>query len=114
MPKKKTEQVSESATSLKMMSDRILVIPSNEDGERSTRGGLLIPATANDDRRLRWGDVLSVGPHTRLVETGDRVLYAPDTGYEVEISGSEYLILRERDIHAVADKEGSKSTGLYL
>lgn len=101
-------------TPLKMMGDRILVIPSTEDGERSTRGGLLIPATANTDRRLMWGDVVSVGPHMRLVVVGDRILYSPDSVYEVEISGEEYLILRERDIHAVAQSEGNESTGLYL
>ena len=30
------------------------------------------------------------------------MLFAPDAGYEVEIRGEEYLILRERDVHAVA------------
>ena len=39
----------------------------------------------------------------------------PEDRYEVEVRGEEYLILRERDIHAVASEriEGG-STGLYL
>ena len=39
----------------------------------------------------------------------------PEDRYEVEVRGSDYVILRERDIHAVAAtrlEEGS--TGLYL
>jgi chaperonin GroES len=41
-------------------------------------------------------------------------LFAPDSGYEVEIRGEEYLILRERDIHAVATTKDDGQTGLYL
>jgi chaperonin GroES len=50
----------------------------------------------------------------RNVAEGDRVLFAPDAGFEVEIRGDEYLILRERDIHAVASARDDGQTGLYL
>jgi chaperonin GroES len=43
------------------------------------------------------------------------VLFNPEDRYEVEVRGDDYVILRERDIHAVAAgrlEEGS--TGLYL
>jgi len=96
------------------MGDKVLIIPSDEDGERATRGGLVIPATANNDRRLRWGDVVTVGPNTRHISQGDRVLYAPESGYEVEIQGNPYLILRERDIHASAMMDDDSEPGLYL
>ncbi len=42
------------------------------------------------------------------------MLFAPDAGYEVEIRGDEYLILRERDVHAVASSRTEGQTGLYL
>jgi chaperonin GroES len=42
------------------------------------------------------------------------VLFAPDAGYEVEIRAEEYLILRERDVHAVASTRTEGQTGLYL
>ena len=77
-------------------------------------GGILIPATANVDRRLAWAEVVAVGPTVRNLEEGDRVLFAPDAGFEVEIRGEEYLILRERDIHAVASAREDGQTGLYL
>ena len=100
--------------SIRMTADRILVRPSDEVGERKSRAGILIPATANVDRRLVWAEVIAVGPTVRNVEEGDRVLFAPDAGYEVEIRGDEYLILRERDVHAVASTRNEGQTGLYL
>ena len=97
-----------------MTADRLLVVPSAEIGERKSRAGILIPATANRDRRLSWAEVVAVGPTVRNVEAGDLVLFAPDAGFEVEIRGDEYLILRERDVHAVASSRGEGQTGLYL
>jgi len=100
--------------SIRMTADRILVRPSDEIGERKSRSGILIPATANVDRRLVWAAVVAVGPTVRNVEEGDQVLFAPDSGYEVEIRAEEYLILRERDVHAVASVKSEGQTGLYL
>lgn len=74
----------------------------------------MIPATANVDRRLVWAEVSQVGPTVRNIAAGDRVLFAPDAGFEVEIRGDEYLILRERDVHAVASEREGGQTGLYL
>jgi chaperonin GroES len=105
---------SEVKQSIRMTADRILVKPSDEVGERKSRSGIVIPATANVDRRLVWAEVVAVGPTVRNVEETDKVLFAPDSGYEVEIRGDEYLILRERDIHAVASTREEGQTGLYL
>lgn len=100
--------------SIRMTADRLLVTPSVEAGERKSRSGILIPATANVDRRLVWADVVAVGPTVRTIESGDQVLFSPDSGFEVEIRGDEYLILRERDVHAVASTRRDGNTGLYL
>ena len=105
---------SESKQSVRMTADRILVVPSRDAGDRKSRSGILIPATANVDRRLVWADVVQVGPTVRNVTEGDAVLFAPDAGYEVEIRGDDYLILRERDVHAVASTAHDGNTGLYL
>lgn len=99
---------------VKMLADRILV-DLEADGERRSTGGILIPATAQIGRRLAWGEVVAVGPNVRTMEPGDQVLFNPEDRYEVEVRGSDYLILRERDIHAVAAKRLEEgSTGLYL
>lgn len=100
--------------SIRVTADRLLLLPSKEIGERKSRAGIVIPATANMDRRLVWGEVVAHGPTVRNVEPGDRVLFAPDAGYEVEIRGEEYLILRERDVHATASEREEGQTGLYL
>ena len=104
----------ESKQPIKMQSDRLLVQIPGADGERKSRGGILIPATAQLSKRLVWAEVVAVGPHVRAVEPGDSVLFNPEDRYEVEVRGEEYLILRERDIHAVASERIEGGTGLYL
>jgi len=99
---------------VKMLSDRILV-NLESDGERRSTGGILIPATAQLGRRLAWGEVVALGPNVRSMEVGDQVLFNPEDRYEVEVRGADYIILRERDVHAVASKRLEEgSTGLYL
>jgi len=100
--------------SIRMTADRLLVLPSKEAGERKSRAGILIPATAAVNRRLVWAEVTAAGPTVRNIEAGDLVLFAPDSGYEVDIHGEDYLILRERDVHAVASPKEEGGTGLYL
>ena len=99
---------------IKMLHDRVLVRMSREEGERRSSGGILIPSTAQVATRLLWADALAVGNHVRAVEVGDRVLFSPDDRSEVEVHGETYLILRERDIHAVASERMDGGTGLYL
>lgn len=97
-----------------MLNDRLLVQIPQLEGERASRGGILIPATAQVSKRLAWAEVVAVGPHVRNIEPGDQVLFNPEDRYEVEVRGEDYLILRERDIHAVASERIEGGTGLYL
>ncbi|WP_096304919.1 co-chaperone GroES [Jatrophihabitans sp. GAS493] len=97
-----------------MLHDRVLVKMPRDEGDRRSSGGILIPATAQVSKRLTWAEVLAIGNHVRTIEVGDRVLFSPDEQHEVEISGDDYLLLRERDIHAVAAERVDSNTGLYL
>jgi chaperonin GroES len=100
---------------IKMLNDRVLVRLGEAEGERRTSGGILIPATAQTAKRLAWAEVVAVGPNVRAMEVGDHVLFNPEDRYEVEVRGEDYVILRERDVHAVAaHRLGQASTGLYL
>ncbi|HVM54070.1 MAG TPA: co-chaperone GroES [Acidimicrobiales bacterium] len=100
---------------IKMLNDRLLVQIPQAEGERRSRAGILIPATAQVSKRLTWAEVVAVGPNVRTVEAGDQVLFNPEDRFEVDVQGDDYLILRERDIHAVASPRlESGSTGLYL
>ncbi len=58
--------------------------------------------------------MVAIGPQVRNIEAGDSVLFNPEDRYEVEVRGEDYLILRERDIHAVASERIEGGTGLYL
>ncbi len=99
---------------IRMLADRLLVQVPGSEGERKSKAGLLIPATAQVSKRLTWAEVVAVGPNVRTVEPGDRVLFSPEDRYEVEVQGSDYIMLRERDLHAVAAERIEASTGLYL
>jgi chaperonin GroES len=99
---------------IKMLNDRLLVkIPQGESERRST-GGIVIPATAQISKRLTWAEVVALGQNVRAAEVGDRVLFSPDDRYEVEVGGNDYIMLRERDLHAVAASRIESNTGLYL
>ena len=56
-----------------------------------------------------------MGANVRTVEVGDRVLFDPEDRAEVEVRGDNYVLLRERDVHAVASERlADGQTGLYL
>ena len=51
----------------------------------------------------------------RRLSTGDRVLFDAEDKAEVEVNGELYVVMRERDVHAVAaERVGDEATGLYL
>jgi chaperonin GroES len=99
---------------ISVLFDRVLVQVGQAEGERRSRAGILIPATAQISRRLTWAKAIAVGPHVRTVKVDDTVLFNPEDRFEVELHGEEYVILRERDIHAIASKRNDSGTGLYL
>jgi chaperonin GroES len=98
-----------------MLHDRVLVSTDAETGERRSTSGIVIPATAAVGKRLAWAGVVAIGTNVRQVQLGDRVLYDPEDRAEVELHGAQYVLLRERDIHAVAaPRVEDGQTGLYL
>jgi chaperonin GroES len=114
-PRKKRSP-STQAADIRLTGDRI-VVGNPEDGERTSRSGLLIPATAAPaPKRCVWGEVLLVGPDVRAAKKGDEILYLPQAGLEVELDGRDCLLLRERDVQAVSSSPDGKERqpGLYL
>ena len=107
-------EVTPGKLAITVLADRVLVQVGQAEGERRSRSGILIPATAQMSRRLTWAQAVAVGPHVRSIKVGDNVLFNPEDRFEVEVQGDEYVILRERDIHAVAATRIDSGTGLYL
>jgi chaperonin GroES len=100
---------------VRMLHDRLLVILDKETSERRSSAGIVIPATAKMGKRLSWAEVVATGNGVRAIEVGDRVLFDPEDRAEVELHSTEYVLLRERDVHAVASERLTDDpTGLYL
>jgi chaperonin GroES len=94
---------------LEPLGDRVVVKPLAQ--EEVTRGGLVLPGTAQE--KPQEGEVLAVGPGRILdsgerakmeVKKGDRVVYAKYAGTEFKLEDEELLILSERDLLAVLGK----------
>jgi chaperonin GroES len=95
---------------VKPLSDYVLVEPIKQ--EEITKGGVLIPETAREDRAIR-GKVIAVDPG-KLNDKGERIplsvkegqivifkKYAPD---EIKIDDKEYYFIREDDIMAIIEE----------
>ena len=88
--------------------DRVAVKRVEE--EKRTKGGLIIPDTAQE--KPMQGEVLAVGPGARDdkgelipmgVQVGDRVLFGKWSGTEVKLDGDELLIMKESDLMGVLE-----------
>ncbi|MFF5212579.1 GroES family chaperonin [Streptosporangium sp. NPDC000396] len=99
---------------IQMLHDRVMVKVEQESEERRSTAGIVIPATVKMANRLVWGEVCGAGASVRTVKVGDKVLFNPEEQYEVEVHGQVYLVMRERDLHALATPQTDNGTGLYL
>ncbi|HEY8366961.1 MAG TPA: co-chaperone GroES [Bacteroidia bacterium] len=86
---------------IKPLHDRVVVKPA--EAETKTASGIIIPDTAKE--KPQRGEVVAVGEGKKdepmTVKVGDVVLYGKYAGTEVNIEGTEYLIMRESDIYAI-------------
>jgi chaperonin GroES len=99
--------------SFRPLHDRVVVRRVKE--EEKTRGGIIIPDTAQE--KPQEGEVIAVGPGARDedgerialdVKTGDRILFGKWSGTEVKIDGEDLLIMKESDIMGVLETKKSK------
>ena len=99
--------------SFRPLHDRVLVKRVKE--EEKTRGGIIIPETAQE--KPQEGEVVAVGPGARDedgerveldVKVGDRILFGKWSGTEVKVDGEELLIMKESDILGVIEEKKAK------
>ena len=91
--------------SLTPLGDRIVVKPSEKEGEKRLPSGIIIPETV-DKEKLAQGEVVAVGPgkyedgkHIPMqVKVGNTVLFSKYGYDEVKIEGQEYYILSESSV----------------
>ncbi len=93
------------ALNIKPLADRVIVAPMEKE---TVKGGIIIPDTAKE--KPQQGKIMAVGPGNVTdngervkveVKKGDIVLYGKYAGTEVNVEGSDYLILRESDVLAI-------------
>ena len=92
--------------SLKPLSDRAVVEPAA--AEEKSSGGIILPDTAQE--KPQQGTVVATGPGKvsdsgtlveMSVKDGDKILYGKYSGTEVNVAGTDYIIMRESDILAI-------------
>ena len=92
--------------SLKPLSDRVVVEPAA--AEEKSSGGIILPDTAQE--KPQQGTVVATGPGKvsdsgtlveMSVKDGDKILYGKYSGTEVNVAGTDYIIMRESDILAI-------------
>lgn len=86
---------------IKPLADRVLVRP--HEAEEKTESGIIIPDTAKE--KPQRGTVVAVGKGTKdeemEVKEGDEVLYGKYAGTELNLEGTDYLMMRQSDIVAI-------------
>jgi chaperonin GroES len=89
------------------LGNRVLVKPQEE--EETIAGGLVVPPSANDDKRPAMGKVLKLGIGKDedgnkvefQVKKDDIVYFKKYSPSEIEIEGEQYLIVDTEDILAI-------------
>jgi chaperonin GroES len=93
---------------IRPLQDRIIV--KRQDGEETTKGGIIIPDSAKE--KPQEGKVIAVGKgkitedgkvQALDVKKGDKILFSKYAGTEINIEGEEHLIIREDDVLGVVE-----------
>ncbi|MGA7988327.1 MAG: co-chaperone GroES [Candidatus Dormiibacterota bacterium] len=100
---------------LRPLADRVVIKPVERD--EMTKSGIVLPDTIKEKPQEGIVEAVGNGRYNEQtgvrvaldVKVGDRVMYAKYAGSEVKIDDVEYLILGEKDILAVVEKNGNKS-----
>ena len=92
--------------SFRPLHDRVLIRRVGQ--EEKSRGGILIPDTAQE--KPMEGEIVAAGPGGRgedgalqplEVKAGDRVLFGKWSGTEIKLEGEELIIMKESDIMGI-------------
>lgn len=82
-----------------MIDTRVLVLPDKASDFYDEKGTLIVPDIAKESPPQ--GDVISIGDKVEVVKVGNKVLYTRGAGVKAEFNKTEYIILREHEIHCI-------------
>ncbi len=93
---RRLERAQTPSVQVEPLDDWLTISPASDEHE--TRGGLIIPSSA--EVPVRSGIVLACGDEIQGVAPGDKVLFPRGAAMEVRLGGEPVLIVRRRDIVA--------------
>jgi co-chaperonin GroES (HSP10) len=82
-----------------MVDTRVLVLPDKAADFYDENGIIVVPDMAKESPPQ--GEVIAVGNKCEIVKVGQKVLYTRGAGTRTEFNRTEYLILREHEIHCI-------------
>ena len=84
---------------IKPVGERIVIKPV-EQKEQKTVSGIYLPDSAKKDDNS--GEVVAIGKIEDVeVKIGDKVIYSPHSGTEIEMDGEKFIILEKNEILAI-------------
>lgn len=80
------------------------------EAEETTKSGIVLPGQAKE--KPQEAEVIAVGPGgvidgkevTMQVKAGDKVIYSKYAGTNVELDGTEYIVVKQSDILAIVEE----------
>ncbi|MDD3386769.1 MAG: co-chaperone GroES [Candidatus Pacebacteria bacterium] len=94
---------------IKPLSNNIIIEAVKE--EEKTKGGILLPQTAEKDRPQQ-GKVVAVGPGKTnsqgkvipmSIKKGDTILFSKYGPHEIKVDNKDYLVLSQDDVLAIIE-----------
>ena len=101
--------MTQAARNVRPLYDRVLI--KRVESEQTTKGGIIIPDTAQEKTQL--GTVVATGEGKLNVEgslrplkvkSGDTVLFGKYSGTEIKMGSEDLLILKEEEILGIVEK----------
>jgi len=88
---------------IKPLGNRVLAKKIEEEEERKTSGGIVLPESAKSDKVVR-AKVTAVGTNEKIeVKKGDEIIVSSFAGTEMELGEDKLLLVKASDILAVIE-----------
>lgn len=103
-----------SKVNFRPLSNMVLIDIITTETEQKTKGGLIIPQTAEQPKFIKAvviavSDVEMDGKRlVNYVKVGDEVMFNKHMATVITLEGKEYVVIRESDIYGIIDKENEE------
>ena len=88
---------------IKPLGNRVLAKKIEEEEERKTPGGIVLPESAKSDKVVR-AKIIAVGTNEKIeVKKGDEIIVSSFAGTEMEVGEDKLLLVKASDILAVIE-----------